>query len=149
MRSYWDCSKIVFQRREKHRHECNQACYSTKDPTNMLGSQKHLSTRKFQVFRSKTHTHTQNKSNQFYISKISQDSLVSIHKHMYSLWWTNYIIPTHVSRVAKNIACCVWKTSQDCISVYLLWRFEIWENHFNSHIIIIAWWRLSPLRYIL
>ena len=26
-----------------------------------------------------THTHTQNKSNQFYISKTSQDSLVSIH----------------------------------------------------------------------
>ena len=27
----------------------------------------------------KIHTYTQNKSNQFYISKISQDSLVSIH----------------------------------------------------------------------
>ena len=27
----------------------------------------------------KTHTHTLNKSNQFYISKINQDSLVSIH----------------------------------------------------------------------
>ena len=27
----------------------------------------------------KTHTHTLNKSNQFYFSKISQDSLVSIH----------------------------------------------------------------------
>ena len=27
----------------------------------------------------KTHTHTLNKSNQFYISKTSQDSLVSIH----------------------------------------------------------------------
>ena len=26
-----------------------------------------------------THTHTHNKSNQFYISKTSQDSLVSIH----------------------------------------------------------------------
>ena len=26
-----------------------------------------------------THTHTQNKPNQFYISKTSQDSLVSIH----------------------------------------------------------------------
>ena len=26
-----------------------------------------------------THTHTLNKSNQFYISKTSQDSLVSIH----------------------------------------------------------------------
>ena len=29
-----------------------------------------------------THTHTQNKPNQFYISKTSQDSLVSVHKHM-------------------------------------------------------------------
>ena len=27
----------------------------------------------------KTHTHTLNKSNQFYISKTSQDSLVSLH----------------------------------------------------------------------
>ena len=34
---------------------------------------------KCQAFRSKTHTHTLNKSNQFYISKISQDSLVNIH----------------------------------------------------------------------
>ena len=41
------------------------------------------------------------------------------------------------------------KTSQDCISVYMLWRFEIWENHFNSHTIITVWWGLLPLRYIL
>ena len=45
-RSYQDCLKIVFQRREKHRYECNQACYSTKDPNNILGFQKHLLTRK-------------------------------------------------------------------------------------------------------
>ena len=31
------------------------------------------------IERCKTHTHTLNKSHQFYISKISQDSLVSIH----------------------------------------------------------------------
>ena len=31
------------------------------------------------------HTHTLNKSYQFYISKTSSDSLVSIHQHMYSL----------------------------------------------------------------
>ena len=68
---------------------------------------------------------------------------------MYSLWWPNHFVPTHVSKVAKNIAYCVWKTSQDCISVYMLWQFEIWENHFNSHRIIIAWWGLSPSRYIL
>ena len=29
-----------------------------------------------------THTHALNKSNQFYISKTSQDSLVSIHTHV-------------------------------------------------------------------
>ena len=56
------------------------------------------------------------------------------------MWWPNHIVPLHVSRVAKNIACCVWKTSQDCVSVYMLWRFKIWENHFNSHTIITVWW---------
>ena len=49
------------------------------------------------------------------------------------MWWLNHIIPAHVSIVAKNIVCCMWKTSQDCMSIYMLWRFEIWENHFNSH----------------
>ena len=34
---------------------------------------------KCHAHRFKTHTHTLNKSNQFYISKISQDNLVSIH----------------------------------------------------------------------
>ena len=38
--------KSIFQRREKHINECNQASYSTKDPNNILSSQKHLSTRK-------------------------------------------------------------------------------------------------------
>ena len=68
-----DCPKIVFQRREKHKYERNQACYSTKDPNNILSFQKNLSTRKCQAFRSKTHTHahTLNKSNQFYILKTS------------------------------------------------------------------------------
>ena len=31
----------------------------------------------------------------------------------------------------------------------MLWRFEIWENQFNSHTIITVWWGLSPSRYIL
>ena len=66
-----------------------------------------------------------------------------------TLWWPNHIVPAHVSRVAKNIECCVWKTSQDCISVYMLLWFQIWENYFNSHTIITTWWELSPLRYIL
>ena len=65
------------------------------------------------------------------------------------MWWPNHIVPAHVSRVAKNIACCVWKTLQDCISVYMLWQFKIRENHFNSHTIITVWWGLSPSRYIL
>ena len=85
LRSCRDCSKIVFQRREKHRYECNQTCYSTKDSNNILNSQKHLSTRKNvqhidpKHTHTHTHTHTLNKFNQFYISKTSQDSLVSIH----------------------------------------------------------------------
>ena len=55
------CAKTVFQRREKHRHECNQACYSTNDPINILSSQKHLSTGKMssiQIQNTHTHTHT-------------------------------------------------------------------------------------------
>ena len=28
---------------------------------------------------------------------------------MYSLWWSNHIALEHVSRVAENVACCVWK----------------------------------------
>ena len=35
--------------------------------------------KKYKHFDPKTHTHTQNKSNQFYISKTSQDNLGSIH----------------------------------------------------------------------
>ena len=70
------------KRRNTHRNECNQASYSTKDPSNMLSSQKHLSKKKKNAKHSKiqnTHTYTLNKANQFYISKTSQDSLVSIH----------------------------------------------------------------------
>ena len=51
--------KTVFWRGEKHRNECNQACYSTKDPNNILSSQKHLSTRKMWSIKDpNTHTHT-------------------------------------------------------------------------------------------
>ena len=71
--------KNSFLRREKHRHECNQAHKPTKDPISNLNSQNHLSTTILSTVIPKTHTHTLNKSNQFYISKISQDSLVSIH----------------------------------------------------------------------
>ena len=45
-------AKTVFHRREKHRYKCNQAYYLTKDPINILSSQKHLSTRKMLSTRS-------------------------------------------------------------------------------------------------
>ena len=41
-----------------------------------------LNQKKIWAQGSPKHTHTLNKSNKFYISKTSQDSLVSIHKHM-------------------------------------------------------------------
>ena len=78
-RSYRAWWKTVFQRREKSINECNQASYSTKDPKNILSFQKHLSTKKTVKHLDPKHTHTLNKSNQFYISKKSWDSLVSIH----------------------------------------------------------------------
>ena len=84
-----ELDKNSFQSEEKHKYECNQASYSTKDPNNIL-SKKNISQQgKCKAFRSKTHTqtytHTLNKSNQFYISKTSQENLVSLHKHMYFL----------------------------------------------------------------
>ena len=63
-----------FSKIGKHRNECNQASYLTKDPNNILSFQKHLSTKQCKAFKiqnTHTHTHTLNKSNQFYISKIS------------------------------------------------------------------------------
>ena len=72
--------KISFSRCKKHRHECNPTGNSTTNPINILNSQNHLSIKNLStwIFQKK-HTHTINKSNQFYISKTSQDSLVSIH----------------------------------------------------------------------
>ena len=56
------CAKIVFQRRKKHIYECNQTCYSTKYPKNMLNSQNHLSTRKMTSIQiQNTHIHTYTK----------------------------------------------------------------------------------------
>ena len=54
-------AKIVFQRREKHKNECNQACYPTKDPNNILNFQNHLSTRKNVKHLDPKHTHTYTK----------------------------------------------------------------------------------------
>ena len=72
--------KTSFSRWEKHRHECNPTCNSTNNPINIFSSQNHFSIKILRtwIFKKKR-THTLNKSNQFYISKTSQDSLVSIH----------------------------------------------------------------------
>ena len=55
--------KNSFSRREKHRHECNQARNSTKDPISNLNSQNHLLTTILITQIPKTHTHALNKSN--------------------------------------------------------------------------------------
>ena len=69
-------------------HECNETrCYGWQDNRMMQNMWKNKSLNKKNVMHidpkthTHTHTHTQkkNKSNQFYISKTSQDSLVSIH----------------------------------------------------------------------
>ena len=67
---------------------------------------------------------------------------------MYSLWWSNHIVLAHVSKVAKNL-CVVCENIARVYKCLILWWFEMWENQFNSHTIITAWWGLSPSRYIL
>ena len=98
-RSYRDCGKKKlkkllknrFSRREKHRHECNQTCNSTKDPNNILNSQKHLLTKKnVKHINPKTHTHTkqvepilyfENKLRQFSEHTLTQVFLVMAKSH--------------------------------------------------------------------
>ena len=65
-----------------HRKECNQASYSTKDPNNIKLSKNFSQQKKCQAFRSKTHTHILNKSNQFYIS-IPCNSQITLYLHIY------------------------------------------------------------------
>ena len=78
--------KNSFSKRGKtHKNECKQVSYSTNDLNNILNFQKHHLTRKMQSIHDPKRTHTLNKSNQFYILKTSQDSLVSTHLHMYPL----------------------------------------------------------------
>ena len=43
---------------------------------------------------------------------------------MYPLWWPKNIVPTHVSRVAKKHACCVWKHNK-CAQVSHI--MTIWD----------------------
>ena len=50
--------KNSFSRREKHKYEYNQTCNSTKDPKNILISQKHLSIKKNVSIKIPKHTHT-------------------------------------------------------------------------------------------
>ena len=78
-RSYRDCSKIVFSKKRKTQ---------TWMQSNMLlnqRSKKHFKPLKTSLNKKNVklidpkNTHTLNKSNQFYISKTSQNSLVSIH----------------------------------------------------------------------
>ena len=65
--------KIGLQRREKHKNECNQTSYSTKDPNNILSSKKISQSKKKKNVKhiDAKYKHTLNKSNQFYISKTS------------------------------------------------------------------------------
>ena len=58
---WWASYKISFSRREKQRHECNQACNSTNDPNTILTSQNHLLTAILSTWIPKTHTHTHTK----------------------------------------------------------------------------------------
>ena len=80
---YWGGVEPVFQnnfsRGEKHRYECNPTYNSTNDPINTKISQSKKYFGHKDLQNTHTHTHTLNKSNQFYISKISHDSFVSIH----------------------------------------------------------------------
>ena len=65
-------------------HECNETrYYGWQDNRKMQNMWKtNLSTRKNVMHIDPKHTHTLKKFNQFYISKTSHDSLVSIHEHM-------------------------------------------------------------------
>ena len=71
--------KTSLLRCEKHRHECNPTCNSINDPINIFIFQHNLliTILSTWIFKKK-HTHPLNKSNRFYISKTSQDNLVSI-----------------------------------------------------------------------
>ena len=70
-RSYQVWRKWVFRRRKKH-IEMNAISKLLKNRSNQhIKLLKHLLTNMQSIQRSKTHTHTHNKSNQFYISKTS------------------------------------------------------------------------------
>ena len=53
--------KNSFSRREKHKYECNQVCYTTKYPNNILSSHNQFSTRSIVKHIDPKHTHTHTK----------------------------------------------------------------------------------------
>ena len=66
--------KNHFSKREKHKYECNQSYNSTKDQHFKLSKSslnKNFKHNDLKNTHTHTHTHTLNKSNKFYISKIS------------------------------------------------------------------------------
>ena len=122
----------VFQnslsREEKHRHECNLTYNSTNDPINILSSQNHPSTTIFKHMDLKN-THTQNKSNQFYISKtksrqFSEHTLTHVNLVMTKSHCTRTCIKSSKEfwvLCVKNIA-----RLQMCQHVITIW--DMWKS---------------------
>ena len=114
-----------FLRREKHRYECNQACNSTNDPINILSSQNHLSTIIFKHMDLKnTHTHTHNKSNQFYISKTkSRQFSEHILTHVNLVMAKSHFTYTCIKSSKKICVLCVKNIArlQMCQHVMTIW----------------------------
>ena len=50
---------------------------------------------------------------------------------MYSLWWSNHIVPTYVSRVAKSTGV-VCENFVRKHKWFILWRVMIWEGQLHS-----------------
>ena len=117
----------------------HQASYSTKDTINILSSQ-NISQHICKAFKDPKHTHTHQTSltNFIFQNKLRQFS-EHILTHVFLVMNKSHYTCTCI-KSSKEFTCCVWKTLQDCISVYMLWWFEIWETQFNLHTIIIAWW---------
>ena len=110
-----------FSRCEKHKYECNPTYNSTNDPFNTKISQNSLSIQKFWAQGSPKHTHTLNKSNQFYISKISHDSLVSISLKL--VMAKSHCICTCIMNSKEYCVLCVKNIARlhKCIHVLMIW----------------------------
>ena len=97
--------KMNFFRREKHRHECNQACNSTNDPNTILTSQNHLSTENFKHMDLKnTHAHTKQVQPILYFKNKSRQ-------------FSEYIL-THVNLVMAKSHCtctCIKSSKEYCV----------------------------------